>query len=1626
MGDRQGADMSFLNDRVERSEMTGDEDSRGLLPRAGQSPRTVTMEDGDASPLRSSSPAIKRPASHLDEGMEAAPEDVDMAQGAEELESEPTANATGPRRTSVSSPPASLGTTDQPRQSSLHESSRNEQATSEQTGSTTSENAVTPNSMSDMTTGATTPNLASDSSTRAGSKMIDTSDPTDSPIEAAPSLDEQIAKVKALSTATLHDGQEGFVVSYSWLQRVNSRSSDSKKQAKGDREAEDGEIGPLDNRDIVAEGDPSSNLQDEKGKSFIALRPGLTMGDDYDIFPREAWEYMIRWHGIKAHSPDIIRYVHDTNPDGDLQNLQYETYPPIFAVLKLRNDSAGFETQTLKDSQVPPLKVAASRSENFNAFLTRTKTMAGIPLHTKVRVWRILNENRAGKSSGMITPAASRSASPAPRSTPASSVKDLSKKYLIDVNTFLSLEDGSQRELIDVQDQTANEKYNGHMTLALAGLSQDESIVLEERIGGPGGGEWVSDAAGKTASRNGVPISVTKSGVTNVQNKAKPKISTSGRSSPAPAATGIMTRGRAQRSGRTLGTCGLSNLGNTCYMNSALQCVRSVEELTQYFRLDKYEDELNPSNPLSHNGDVAKSYASLLSQMYAANSPASVAPRNFKHTIGRYGPSFSGYGQQDSQEFLGFLLDGLQEDLNRIQKKPYIEKPDSTDEMVHDAAALRELADKCWGIYKARNDSVIADLFAGTYKSTLVCPECEKVSITFDPFNNLTLQLPIENVWSHQIFFFGLNEPPIRLDVDMDKNGSIKSLKEYVATRTKKDIQKLHAVELYKCKIYKVYEDYATVSESIQSSDDVGIFELEDVPTNFPSPKRKQQKVRSMLNYWSQPDEDEDVPSWDSPLAAKMLVPIFHRSVRDGATRFSSNALFAIPQFIVVNQDEARDYDAILRKILARIDTMTTLDLFQSGEDSDQASTAQDDDDMVVTTSEDADSSAGGKVKTHSIDGEDDFVDVSMRDVGESGTATATQSEGPEQPTENSRVLGSIGPIPDRLRNLFQVRTFQQAGELIPTGWNTYLEDNKDLVDMDSRIPQSPFETSLPETRADRYAMPGNDNSSDSADELDNPPEQINNHISPRESDSESNSEDLPSARSMLSQPVKLSRRSKVRSGKGSRYNKGRMKHTYSRKDRYSVEPTSNEDTDSGPLIRLGEGLLLDWSPQAHAALFTGLGSTDEMRGAPTWENVDILPDAELKQKRALRQSRRKKGVSLSDCLDEFGKDEILSEADAWYCPRCKEHRRASKKFELWKSPDILIIHLKRFSASRGLRDKLDVLVDFPIEGLDLRERVAMEEDGKSNIYDLFAVDNHFGGLGGGHYTAFAQNFIDKNWYDYNDTMVSKRSPDHAVSTAAYLLFYRRRSDRPLGGPTFEKIIDEANLGSESASSSRAGSPAGDGQRLGDHSRSGSPSDSQEAGVRAPHQQRGTGGSAGGGPRLETMKDDDDLPAYSDDNVPEYETDRRYDPGLGTETTSQEDSMGFGQAWSFPENLQHLNQMSAVPPGSDDDENLMDDASDKAAVGSESGNMSDPDNRMADFDDFEDDGVGGFSEARGVTAPGFSSRDSSPARPVEDDIFETAAELQVKAPVAVDDEDDEVPVAEVHVEEGEGIVAKSE
>lgn len=146
-----------------------------------------------------------------------------------------------------------------------------------------------------------------------------------------------------------------------------------------------------------------------------------------------------------------------------------------------------------------------------------------------------------------------------------------------------------------------------------------------------------------------------------------------------------------------------------------------------------HKSELNRDNPLGMGGQVAEAFGQLIERIWSGNG-GSVPPREFKQALSKFAPSFSGYGQQDSQELLAFLLDGIHEDLNRIKKKPGTNSPDWVG---GGDKELVELARICWEQYRSRNDSVIVDLFQGQYRSTVVCPDCDKVRKTFPHLQNL-------------------------------------------------------------------------------------------------------------------------------------------------------------------------------------------------------------------------------------------------------------------------------------------------------------------------------------------------------------------------------------------------------------------------------------------------------------------------------------------------------------------------------------------------------------------------------------------------------------------------------------------------------------------------------------------------------------------------------------------------------------------------------------------------------------------------------------------------------------------------------------------------------------------------
>lgn len=224
------------------------------------------------------------------------------------------------------------------------------------------------------------------------------------------------------------------------------------------------------------------------------------------------------------------------------------------------------------------------------------------------------------------------------------------------------------------------------------------------------------------------------------------------------------------------GATGLSNLGNTCFMNSSIQCVSNTKPLTDYFISGRHLYELNRTNPIGMRGHMAKCYGDLVMELWSGTQK-NVAPLKLRWTIAKYAPRFNGFQQQDSQELLAFLLDGLHEDLNRVHEKPYVELEDS------DGRPDWEVAFEAWENHLRRNRSIVVDLFHGQLKSQVKCKTCGHISARFDPFNFLSLPLPMDSSMHLEITVIKLDGTTpvrygLRLNMDEKYTGLKKQLSE--------------------------------------------------------------------------------------------------------------------------------------------------------------------------------------------------------------------------------------------------------------------------------------------------------------------------------------------------------------------------------------------------------------------------------------------------------------------------------------------------------------------------------------------------------------------------------------------------------------------------------------------------------------------------------------------------------------------------------------------------------------------------------------------------------------------------------------------------------------------------------
>ncbi|KAJ3292022.1 CSN-associated deubiquitinating enzyme Ubp12 [Rhizoclosmatium sp. JEL0117] len=928
----------------------------------------------------------------------------------------------------------------------------------------------------------------------------------------------------------------------------------------------------------------------------------------------------------------------------------------------------------------------------------------------------------------------------------------------------------------------------------------------------------------------------------------------------------------------TPGAVGLNNLGNTCFMNSALQCLSNSAHLTSFFLSDQWKAELNVDNPLGMNGEVARAYAGLVRQLWNPNPDAStdsyrgnssVAPRNFKSTIGRFNQTFLGYSQQDSQELLQFLLDGLHEDLNRILKKPYVEQPDM------DGRPDEEIATKSWEIYRMRNDSQIVDLFQGEYKSRVECLDCGRWSVKFDPYMFLSLPVPERREVSVTVIVVGscfakreapgvamkkenslltaagrlaVNEEavdanlsrsssnaslllpsdeesirryeqPKKMSFLMPRDATFLMLKQKIADKMGWKLSKnrrLVVSEVFAGKVYKSYQDWDRISD-IQPADVIYVHEVVDA-SEWEDQERGVQPASTKMTYVpvyfsifdEKADENRHVYIKPTPklFGVPILVPVpaevkVSATVQPEAAPHVSEELW---REVLASRVGAVVYDLVI-KSLGRY---SKIGLYHSTAPSADAM----DEDGAPSASAESFLSGPELIEEYIENARrpkwtpgqppvapippSSFYEEGVATISPNTAATAAVPIPSEQPKPvDPRTNGLFDHLlsgydsstqKTSVKNLFNLKYFQGESDVGMNSKDQFYNSHGGY-----RTLTKYFDLGADGVNAKVYrrkkkntvtVVPMQEDRAEGEIDAVSPPEEEEDEILIASVDENTRTLEfngwLPDSHS----------------------NQYSVRHVSLAEGGLGKNGSAEPYTD---MLRMDGELVVhaEFSKEAAAMIF-GEDVLETYRGVPAaFEAAEDLTSPSHGGKMNAAANSVKKQILLDDCLKEFMKEEIMGDDDTWYCPKCKEHKKIKKKLDIWSVPDVLVLHLKRFSQTgRGFRsmssNKIDALVDFPVSGLDLSEFVIgrewmkqqeskaaseesgdLDEDDGKLLYDLFGVSNHFGGMGGGHYTAYAKNSLDETWYNFDDSHVSKLADANSVVTpAAYMLFYQRRTKR--------------------------------------------------------------------------------------------------------------------------------------------------------------------------------------------------------------------------------------------------------
>ena len=883
---------------------------------------------------------------------------------------------------------------------------------------------------------------------------------------------------------------------------------------------------------------------------------------------------------------------------------------------------------------------------------------------------------------------------------------------------------------------------------------------------------------------------------------------------------------------KNLNLVGLTNIGNTCYMNSILQIFLNINDIKDIFLNEQrtkeeeikfYEFIINKKR--TNTGELISEFINLLKEKYIKNKKT-ITPKKFKEICGQYNETFKGYEQQDAHDFYTFLVDNLHEDTNIKSNTNNNQVKEESDTI--DTTEI-ELSNEYWANTIRNNASYIYGLFFGQLKSTLTCSECNKKKLKYENFSALELPIPEGGKIIIEIILFRLPctlSPFYKIDsnrnynININNNNSEKSdiinikniiqnqkstsdktynnnneekelhlhNKEYGGkinntTSVRRKLKKIKNLSIGKYAMQNISSplnserDHDLLNLNISNSNNninpirskdkihyeesrLNTLYYEKINNNVKKTIRKASEVKqNLINESPGISKDELI---SNPLNLNIPIKLrieIDRNKKCGQIietlkemkelELDVNSKYT--EFIMISKDKYIKEEAIIDEIFLSFEQVFIYELLNYegikkifGYEDLKSYTAlelkkQDAQNMIDIIEEDFESNNNLTLFTEnekfssshlSSDDKSKFFDFNSNNPSNIDNSICNTNEILLQILHGYKSLPPQDKDND-FNRIFNLKTYE------------YFKTYKDFIILTNKKAIKPVH--LYEMIWEKYMY-----------FLDFPTKHESSLWWKQFSNSRlSSKKDIIDANNNNDITNKINLDS----------------HDFNYTPfAIRIIKKSTKSCNFCPWFRICSGCVLNPGCQKYLSL-----------------NSDVLIFVEWKReiiKKEMKESNlsfvlkhsssnllfennenEEEKKSIYDCLDLFTHEEILKNI---LCEKCNKKTNFKKRLQIDKFPKYLVLILKRFKYTTMFTTKIDNLIHFPVESLDLTNY----ESHKEGIikYNLFGVVNHVGGLTGGHYNC---NIKQENmWTKYDDSYTCEYDKNIETSSA-YLLVYK-------------------------------------------------------------------------------------------------------------------------------------------------------------------------------------------------------------------------------------------------------------